>query len=154
MSTTVHPRRLDLVIGIGNPLRGDDGVGWLLVQELSRRPSLAARCVQQLTPELVVELAAHRRVLFVDAWQAPAAARPLLRPLLPRLEEAADGLSHRTDPAGLLALCAVLQGPPPAAMELLVPARGFGHGRGLSPGLRQLLPQARQLLRSWMACTS
>lgn len=143
----------DLVIGIGNPLRGDDGVGWRLVQELEPRPALARRCVQQLTPDLVAELAPRRRVLFVDAWLAPAAAAPTLRPLRPD-PAAADALSHRADPAGLLALCVLLQGPPPAAMELLVPARALGHGTALSPALRRQLPAARRLLRSWLACTS
>ncbi len=145
----------DLVIGIGNPLRGDDGVGWLLVEELGPSPALARRCVQQLTPELVLELAWRRRVLFVDAWLAPAAAAPTLRPLRPGPASAsADSSSHRADPAGLLALCALLQGPPPQAMELLVPARSLHHGRTLSSGLRRQLPEARRLLRSWLACTS
>lgn len=79
--------RHDLVIGIGNTLRGDDGVGWWLAQRaetlgpaahresarsiqgtaaVNARPLV--RSVQQLTPELAEELQNMRRVLFIDAW--------------------------------------------------------------------------------------
>jgi len=57
-----HPRRKRLVIGIGNPLRGDDGVGtWLAEQAAvltAAEPDgpVAVRSVQQLTPELAEEL--------------------------------------------------------------------------------------------------
>ncbi len=68
----------DLVIGIGNPLRGDDGVGWWLAERAEQLPpatptgsALLVRAVQQLTPELSGELAAVRRVLFIDAWWPP-----------------------------------------------------------------------------------
>ena len=63
----------DLVIGIGNTLRGDDGVGWWLAQRAERwRPAVQVRVVQQLTPELAAELAPVNRVLFIDAWLGPA----------------------------------------------------------------------------------
>ncbi len=151
----------DLVIGIGNPLRGDDGVGWRLAEPLEARrraavrPTLAVRMVQQLTPELVAELAGAGRVLFVDAWRAPAGAVPLLRPLAP---EGAAGagqgagvgvFSHALAPADLLALAERLQGCAPPAWELLVPAFAFEHGSELSPSLRRALPRARALLRAW-----
>ena len=68
----------DLVIGIGNPLRGDDGVGWWLTERAEQLPRatstgspLLVRTVQQLTPELAAELTAARRVLFIDAWWPP-----------------------------------------------------------------------------------
>ena len=61
-----------LVIGIGNPLRGDDGVGPRLAAEAEalaprprrgREPDLAVRAVQQLTPELAPEVAEARAAL-------------------------------------------------------------------------------------------
>lgn len=62
-----------LLIGIGNPLRGDDGVAPWLVETWGRRrtrrdAALRVRVVNQLLPELAEELAAVQRVLFVDAW--------------------------------------------------------------------------------------
>jgi Ni,Fe-hydrogenase maturation factor len=68
---------VDLVIGLGNPLRGDDGVGWWLAQRARRlRPTPRVLQVRQLTPELCVELAAARRVLFIDAWVQPPSQPP------------------------------------------------------------------------------
>jgi len=61
-----------LVIGIGNPLRSDDGVGWWLARRAERwLPPSQLRAVQQLTPELSADVAAAARVLFIDAWLVP-----------------------------------------------------------------------------------
>jgi Ni,Fe-hydrogenase maturation factor len=61
-----------LVIGIGNPLRGDDGVGRWLAQRAGRWLAPAQlRTVQQLTPELAADIALASRVLFIDAWLVP-----------------------------------------------------------------------------------
>jgi len=60
----------DLLVGLGNSLRGDDGVGVHLAGWAERRwPVLQVRSVQQLTPELCCELSLAQRVLFIDAWQ-------------------------------------------------------------------------------------
>jgi hydrogenase maturation protease len=141
------------VIGIGNPLRGDDGVGWRLLEELEAAGPTAGvrlRTVQQLTPELAAELAEVRRALFVDAWLAPEGAEPLLRPV----EAAGTGGgmdSHRLEPVTLLALADRLFGTRPAAWQLLVPATCFGHGSLFSASLLNALPAARRLLSRWLA---
>jgi hydrogenase maturation protease len=145
----MDPLQRSLVIGIGNPLRSDDGVGWLLAAEVD------GLAVHQLTPELAAQLAVVKRVLFVDAWQAPPAAagsgwpRPWLRPLAPGVP-AGLAFSHRLEPAPLLALAVALFQAQPRAQELLVPAWEFAHGTGLSPQLRRQLPRARSLLRRWL----
>jgi hydrogenase maturation protease len=135
-----------LVIGIGNPLRGDDGVGALLAEQVARQA--AVRCVQQLTPELAAALAHLDAVLFIDAWLAPAAAVPQLITLSPA---ASTTSSHRLEPAALLALSQALYGHAPRAQQLLVPASGFEHGTALSAALQAHLPQARALLHRWLS---
>jgi hydrogenase maturation protease len=160
----------DLVIGIGNPLRGDDGVGWWLARRAQARgrgrgrapgtrPAATVRLVPQLTPELALEVATARRVLFVDAWcvggaeggagQNPA---PLLRPLRPG-EGGEVGVAggHALAPGALLALTALLEGTRPPGWLLLVPAFAFPHGAALSADLRARLPAARRLLAAWLA---
>lgn len=162
-----------LVIGIGNPLRGDDGVGWTLVEELEeelnqgvrrshgppdpasarpRRPLLFT--VHQLTPELAEAVAVAGRVLFVDAWLPERTDAP---PCLEEVEPAATGPgefraveSHRLEPAQLLTLSRSLFAAAPRAWRLLVPAFVFGHGSQLSPSLRAVLPSARLLLHRWL----
>jgi hydrogenase maturation protease len=130
-----------LLIGIGNPLRGDDGVGWHLVEGLGLQR-------HQLTPELAEAVAAAERLLIVDAWLAPPQSRCELRPLL-----ASDGWerdTHRVAPARLLALAEQLFDRRVPAHELLVPAFDFAWGERFSPQLRRRLPEARRLLRGWL----
>jgi hydrogenase maturation protease len=145
----------DLVIGIGNPLRGDDGIGALVAGQArslaagAHRGNLRVQVVQQLTPERVLDLQRADRVLFVDA--CCQAAAPCLQPLaVAQPGELALGLSHRLEPAQLLALTDLLSGRAPAATLLRLPVHVLDHGQGLSPMARRQLPQARRLLLQWM----
>ena len=164
------PGTSSLVIGIGNPLRGDDGIGWRLAAQLPAQPGLAVCCRQQLTPELAAELAVVQRVLFLDAWLEPSSAHP--RPRLLKLQElgAPDGpgcslqvwagatpwggASHGLSPQVLLTLSQALYGQAPRAQQLLLPAHGFGHGEGISPALAGRLGEARRLIEAWIAAGS
>ena len=166
MSRSVTP----LVIGIGNPVRRDDGVGWRLAMEWEqrhrRRPSARLLAVQQVLPELAATLAQHRRVLFIDAvicrdhapdGSAIDAGRegwahgPWLLPLQPqpRLSRATP-FSHSLEPVELLSLSAALYGQAPAAQRLLLQGRRLDHGNGYSLALRRQLPAARALLQQWL----
>ncbi|MCT0224152.1 hydrogenase maturation protease [Synechococcus sp. CS-1328] len=183
-----------LVIGIGNLLRQDDGVGRWLVEDLAqekraqekraqespareslaqqdwsrRMPELQLRPCHQLLPELAEDLARSERVLFVDAWLAGAGDPGSDQPRLERLDSASrqgepgpegdaddsveGGLgAHRCGPEQLLQLCAWAYGHRPAAWVLLVPGEHFGHGTHWSPRLQRQLPEARALLRRWLA---
>ena len=148
-----HPASHRLVIGIGNPLRGDDGVGALLAElaavltAANSGGSVAVRSVQQLTPELAEELARLNAVLFIDAWEAPEDAEPQLQDLHP---SEASGDSHRLEPAALLAACQALYGRAPKAQRLVVPAYAVAHGTALSAGLQAARPEARKLLHQWL----
>ena len=103
--------RADLLIGIGNPLRGDDGVGGALLEELAEErgewssPAMELRAVQQLTPEVALAVAGAGRVLFVDAWVAPEGAEPWIEALRPAGREphrpALGGLGDRGDLGGM-----------------------------------------------------
>ncbi|MBD2422858.1 hydrogenase maturation protease [Cyanobium sp. FACHB-13342] len=135
-----------LVIGIGNPQRGDDGVGGLLAEQVG------GRSVQQLTPELAAELAELEAVLFIDAWLAPAGAGPELIAIAPtKGATGSSAESHRLEPAQLLAISQALYGRAPTVHLLRVPADSFEHGTALSPELQAALPAARALLRQWLS---
>ena len=58
-----------LVIGYGNELLGDDGVGPAVARAVQRwrHPRICAIAAHQLTPELVEAIADAERVVFVDA---------------------------------------------------------------------------------------
>lgn len=116
-----------LVIGIGNTLRRDDGIGPWLAERVAGWNIAAVRCVHQLTPELADDVARHDCVLFLDA--AVEGTCPVLR----RIEPAAamHRLGHAFGPAELLGLAGALARPTPAWLAV-VPGEDFRFGEGLS----------------------
>lgn len=59
-----------LVIGYGNPLRSDDGIGWRVAEELRGRVDASRIEViecRQLTPEMAEQIRTAGLVVFVDA---------------------------------------------------------------------------------------
>jgi hydrogenase maturation protease len=124
-----------LVIGYGNELRRDDGIGPCVARAVAawNHPGLLALAVPQLTPELADDLAFVDRVVFVDAGrEGPFAVRSLLP-----AASGGGGRSHLSDPRGLLALTEALYGHRPTAWLVTVPAADLGLGTGLSDTARQ-----------------
>ena len=79
-----------LVVGIGNSLRGDDGVGPFVIDLLrAARPPLELKTALSVLPELAGELPGHQLVVFVDADLRTCQVR-----LTPLGEDERDGL-HR-----------------------------------------------------------
>lgn len=58
-----------LVVGIGNPLRRDDGLGWLLADAIRMKnpANVEVRHELQLLPELAAEVSRFDRVFLLDA---------------------------------------------------------------------------------------
>jgi hydrogenase maturation protease len=139
-----------LVIGCGNTLRSDDGVGWCIAEALDQRalPGLEVAAVHQLTPELAPRIAAAAAVVFVDAGLA--APRPLaLQPLAPA--PAGQPFSHQLTPQALLALGRQLYGRQPPAWQLLIPVQELAIGCTLSAAAAQAQQEALTLLQRWAA---
>ena len=127
-----------LVIGVGNPLREDDGVGWHLAEALAQEGAQVRTC-HQLLPELAAELSQAGLVLFVDAAAAGPPGQVLLQPLAPGT---APRFSHHLDPPGLLAWARDLYQRCPPAYLLSVAGGAFGYREGLSPAVEAALPAA------------
>ena len=76
-----------LIVGYGNPLRGDDGVGQAVARAFADEAAIdgvdAVAC-HQLTPELAERFAAAARVVLIDAAAGPEAGRRLSRPAAAR----------------------------------------------------------------------
>lgn len=146
-----------LVIGYGNTLRGDDGVGYHLAEvvETWALPEVEAYPCHQLTPELAEPIAAAAQVIFIDATPPQNPHSPIV---VERLQ--ADGYSsffpgHHSSPTALLSLAQSLYGRQPVAYALLLPTWEMGYGEQLSPiaqlGLRQGLQRLRALLQQLAA---
>jgi len=130
-----------LVIGYGNTLRCDDGVGPRVAEAVAARnlPGVRALACQQLTPELAAPVAQARVVVFVDAAvDAPAEVRVCkLEP-----NESSQVMAHAADPRTVLALARDVFGHAPQAWWLTIPALHLGFGEDLSHGAQRNLEVA------------
>lgn len=60
---------MTLVIGYGNPMRSDDGLGIYLAELLEKQniPGVEVMTCHQLTPELVEDMIQYKNVILIDA---------------------------------------------------------------------------------------
>ena len=133
--------RAPLVIGIGNPLRGDDALGWHAARRLAADPRLAGAEVlwrHQLTPELAVDLASTPVVVLVDAEAGAAPGAVGVRHL--RGAGGGEVLTHHVAPEALLALAAELYGASPDAWVVSVGLAATDAGAPLSADVEAALP--------------
>jgi hydrogenase maturation protease len=125
-----------LVIGYGNTLRSDDGVGAKVaaaIEELAL-PGVTALVRHQLTPELAEPISEARAVVFVDA-AVDAAVKVQVRQLKPA--DGAQLMAHAADPRSLLAFAQQLFGRCPPAWWLTIPVENLEFGEELSPLARR-----------------
>jgi hydrogenase maturation protease len=122
-----------LVVGYGNSLRGDDGIGPCVADRLAARglPGVGALAVPQLLPELAAELAEVRLVIFVDARVGPPQPEVEVIPLDPA--GPADLMTHVGTPQALLALARTVYGTAPEAWCVSVAGQDFDFEEHLSP---------------------
>ena len=130
-----------LVIGYGNTLRGDDGVGPRAAEavESLHLPDVQALVCQQLSPEHADPIARARVVIFVDA--AVDAPREVQ---LCKLEPAGTSqlMAHAADPRTMLALARDVFGRAPEAWLLTIPIETLEFSDALSPVAQAGLEQA------------
>ena len=135
-----------LVIGYGNELRSDDGVGPKVAAAVAgmQLPGVHAIACHQLTPELAEPIAAARAVIFVDAAHdlGSGAQVRAIEPLT-----TAQVSAHTSGPQSLLALARELFGHCPPAWMISIPAVVFDFGEQLSPQAQQGLAVAIEEIR-------
>lgn len=155
-----------LLIGIGNPGRGDDGLGPALVERLAGAPpesipegaivalsgGAAAMWKYQLNIEDAALIAEQDRVVFADASAAPVPGAAALEPLSPAGSIAFT--SHELAPASVLALGQDLFGRLPEAWLLAMAGSSWELGQGLSDSARAALDAGEALLRAWLGRTA
>lgn len=131
-----------LIIGCGNPLRGDDAVAWRasqLLAESLRDTETVIRTSHQLTPELAEAVSQARQVIFLDADCGRPAGEVALRALDPA-SSLSELFTHQLTPERLLALAQSLYGSCPPAVLVSVGAGSFEFGAALSPEVASALP--------------
>jgi len=123
-----------LIIGYGNPLRGDDAVGFLAAERLLERhheADLEIIACHQLTPELVDPISRAERVIFIDASVEGEPGAISVTPVEPEVAVGL-GFTHFTTPAGLLAGAQSLYGKAPKATLICIAGQNFEIGDRLS----------------------
>ena len=135
-----------LVIGYGNTLRSDDGVGPRVADAVAalNLPGLSALSCGLLTPELADPVSRAQRVIFVDA-AVDAPREVQLRPLAPA--ESSQIMAHAADPRTLLALARDVFGHAPQAWWLTIPVENTRIGEELSPFAKRGFATALEKLR-------
>lgn len=136
-----------VIFAVGNPSRGDDALGPMLMDELEHqaRPGIQLVSDFQLQPEHALDLQGCSLALFIDAGTGTPA------PFEFRELTAAAGRSvssHAFTPPEILQVYATLHGhPAPPAFLLCVRGQDFTLGAALSPAAQAHLEAARSHLQ-------
>jgi len=135
------------VIGYGNTLRGDDGVGPRVAEALGELdiPGVRSLVCPMLTPELADPISRAHTVIFVDA-AVDAPDEVQLRKLEPN--ESSQLMAHAADPRTMLALSRDVFSHTPRAWWLTIPAVKMDFCEELSPQARRGFWEAMEKIRS------
>ncbi len=140
-----------LVIGYGNTLRSDDGVGPRVAEAVGalHLPGVRTLICQQLSPEHADPISQADAVVFVDA-AVGAPKEVQLRPLEPG--ESSQLMAHAADPRTMLALARDVFGRTPRAWWLTIPATHLEFSETLSAeaerGCDEAVQRIQELCRS------
>jgi hydrogenase maturation protease len=152
---SVATDRVDLlIIGIGNPLRGDDSLGPRAAEMLSNHAHdrfTRVLSVHQLTPELAADLALARRAIFIDASAEDEPGRMRCTRIAPAAQDVP--LSHYCSPEAVLMLAQSLYGHAPESWLIRIGAGSFELSSRLSPlvkhPLRRLVEELQKQIAIW-----
>lgn len=135
-----------LIIGIGNPSRGDDALGPLLIERLEalNLPNVELLTDFQLQVEFALDLQNRQQVIFIDASlnaELPFEFTPV------QAVEDHSYSSHALSPGAVLHAYRKLYGEPPPAFVLAIRGESFELGEGLSDTAMKHLEIATRWLR-------
>ena len=138
-----------LIIGYGNPLRSDDGLGWYAAVQLFR--SSASRDVEvlpchQLTPDLAEPVSHADTVMFLDSTHEGTPGELRCREI--QAAEGTPSFSHHLSPQVVLGLSRDLYGAFPHALLLTVCGKCFEPGESLSEEVAGRLPDLKERVRA------
>jgi len=140
-----------LLIGYGNPGRGDDGLGPAFSEGMAARdlPGLQVDTDYQLVAEHALAISSHDLVIFVDAEIGGTNAFSF-REIAPGAPEVLG--SHSLVPETVLALCETLYGARPKAFVLGISGYEYGEVKeGLSRKAAENLAEANVFFLGWLA---
>ena len=139
-----------LLIGYGNPGRGDDGLGPAFSENMASRslPALQVDTDYQLVAEHALAISEHDLVVFADAEIGGLGAYSF-REIGPGAPEVLG--SHSLVPETVLSLCETLYGARPTAYVLGISGYDYGDVKeGLSEKAAANLAEAEGFFLEWL----
>lgn len=153
-----------IILGYGNPDRGDDGAAFHLLKELIQKystnedvlsdfqeagfleltPEIDLWFNLQLLPEISQELANYDRAIFVDAHTAEIPDPLLVQEIKPEYKN--SPFTHHLTPASCLELAEKLYQHAPQATLVTIRGYAFDFSRELSAQTQKLIKQALQII--------
>jgi len=150
-----------LLVGYGNTLRSDDGVGPKVVEAIAalKLAGVETLICDLLTPEVADPISHAETVVIVDA-AIDGSAEVQLRRLSPA--DSAQIMAHAADPRTVLALARDVFGHTPAAWWLTIPVKDIGIGehfsdlacKGVGRAIQKILDLQRACNKADQAQTS
>jgi hydrogenase maturation protease len=138
--------RRPLIIGFGNPLRGDDGLGCRSA-ELIQFPDADVLTCRQLTPELAGNVSAASMVIFLDASLDQEPGTVVSHEVG---AEPGGAWTHQLSPGQILGLAREVFGRKPSAFLITGGVERVGWGEGLTASVElcagEMARVARRLL--------
>jgi hydrogenase maturation protease len=123
---------MSLVIGYGNSLRTDDGIGSILAD------ALGGRTLEQLSPELAETISKADSLVFIDACYGEELGQIYTESIQAKGKHE---MSHQCNPAALLQMAKDLYGATPPTLLITITGTNFDYSDKLSPELQVLLPK-------------
>jgi hydrogenase maturation protease len=147
-----------LVVGLGNPILGDDGVGWRVAEAVKARlddPDVEVLCLSLGGLALMEHLSGYRRVIIIDAMTTGAAAGTLHQMSAREMDELSvqhTASVHDLSLSAALAFGRELGLDLPKDIRLVgVEAKPeFDFGETLSEPVEQAMPAAILAVMGWL----
>ena len=141
-----------LIIGYGNPLRGDDGLGWhaaRLLETVAPAHDAEVLARHQLLPELAQPASEVETLILVDAASEGVPGRLEWRRVMPQAGPAS--FPHHLSPEALLGMAKELYGRCPQGYVVSVAGADFACGEELSPVVQAALPPLVELVEKLLS---
>ena len=155
-------REKTIILGFGNPDRGDDGVGWHVLAGVARQfgqtlsfdalDTCAFKLSEQtylwfnlqLIPEVAEELTSYQNAIFIDAHTAEIKEQIKISPIEPEFQN--SPFTHHLTAASCLFLTNSLYGKYPESILISIRGYDFGFSRTLSKKTGKLAEKAIDLI--------
>jgi hydrogenase maturation protease len=147
-----------LVVGLGNPILGDDGVGWQVAEQVRKqRPDIEVECLALGGLSLMERLIGYERVIIIDAIQTDdgrvGAVTQFPLEALPDRSAGHTTAVHDTSLQTALNLGRQMGADLPDHVHIVAveAAQIYDFSEELTPAVAAAVPEATAIVHAWLA---